>query len=129
MEIIKKSVESKDRMYCSSTGEILFSPDMPEVNDDTKAFIAYWHNEVLDQPEIKDPELAAAREEFFEKKWFELDEEMSPGEIVTKFLKEYQNEQWVVYECVFPGMACGPFTTTVYIVVKAGTVIEKDPEY
>jgi len=87
MEIIKKSVESKDRMYCSSTGEILFSPDMPEVNDDTKAFIAYWHNEVLDQPEIKDPELAAAWEEFFEKNGLSWMKKCHPERSLQSFLK------------------------------------------
>lgn len=126
MNIIEINVDdSTDRMYCPSTEEVIFSPDMKEVNEDADAFIGYWHNEILDQPEIKDPKLLDSWEKYFES-WDELMEDMDPSEIVENFLRNYQNEQWAVYQSRLTSMACGPVATTVYMVVKADTIVEKD---
>jgi len=119
---------SIDRMYCPSTDEVIFAPGYEEINENAEAFIAYWHGEVLDQPEIKDEKLLAAWEKYYEK-WDELMEEFDPFEIVEKFLEGYNNDEWIVYECTFYGMACGPVQTTVYYVVKKDTVIEVDSDY
>jgi len=127
MEIIQCSREmSVDRMYCPSTNEVIFAPDYDEINENAEAFIAYWHGEVLDQPEIKDANLKAAWEKYFEK-WDDMYEELDSWQIVDKFLEDYINSNWKVLECTFHGMACGPVSTTVYYVVKADTVIEVDP--
>jgi hypothetical protein len=127
MKLIPCSPEmSVDRMYCPSTDELIFAPDYEEINESADAFIAYWHGEVLDQPEIKDTKLKAAWDKYFEK-WDELYEELDPFEIVEKFLKSYRNAKWKVLKCTFHGMACGPISTTVYYVVKADTIIEEDP--
>jgi hypothetical protein len=127
MKIIQCSPEmDTDRMYCPSTNETIFAPYYEEINESAEAFIAYWHGEVLDQPEIKDPKLKAGWDTYFEK-WDELYEELDPYEIVEKFLKSYRNSKWKVLECTFHGMACGPVSTTVYYVVKADTIIEEDP--
>jgi len=116
---------SVDRMYCPSTDEVIFAPDYEELNENADAFIAYWHGEVLYEPSIKDEKLNSAWEEYFEK-WRGSDE-IDIWEAVEKFLTEYENPSWIVYECTFYGMACGPVSTTVYHVVKADTVIEEDP--
>jgi len=127
MKIVQcESEMSVDRMYCPSTDEVIFAPNYEEINESAEAFIAYWHGEVLDQPEIKDPKLLAAWEKYNEK-WAELSEKLDPFEIVEKFLKGYRNSQWKVMECTFHGMACGPVSTMVYYVVKADTVIDEDP--
>jgi hypothetical protein len=129
MKIIQCSPDmDTDRMYCPSTDEVIFAPDYEEINDSAEAFIAYWHGEVLDQPEIKDPKLKVAWDKYFEK-WDELSEEMFPFDIVEKFLRSYRNSKWKVFECTFHGMACGPVSTTVYYVVKDDTFIEEDPNY
>jgi hypothetical protein len=127
MKIIKCSPEmDTDRMYCPSTDETIFAPYYEEINENAEAFIAYWHGEVLDQPSITDEKLKAAWEKYFEK-WDELAEELLPFEIVEKFLKSYRISKWKVLECTFHGMACGPVSTTIYYVVKADTIIDKDP--
>lgn len=127
MKIVQCEPEmSVDRMYCPSTDEVIFAPNYEEINESAEAFIAYWHGEVLDQPEIKDPKLLAAWEKYYEK-WDELSEELDPFEIAEKFLKSYRNSQWKVMECTFYGMACGPTSTTVYYVVKSDTIIDEDP--
>lgn len=129
MKIYSCSPEmSVDRMYCPSTDEVIFAPGYEEINENADAFIAYWHGEVLDQPEIRDPKLLEAWEKYFEK-WDELMEESDPFEIVEKFLKSYRNPNWIVYECTFYGMACGPTSTIVYYVVKKNTIIQEDPNY
>lgn len=114
-----------DRMYCPSTGEVIFAPYYEEINESAEAFIAYWHGEVLDQPEIKDTKLKASWDKYLSK-WNESND-IDIFEAVEKFLKKYKNEEWIVYECTFYGMACGPTTTTIYYVVKSDTVIEEDP--
>lgn len=127
MEIIARSPEmSTDRMYCPSTDEVIFAPGYDEIDESAEAFIAYWHQEVMDEPSIKDEKLKAAWEKYYEK-WKESEKSDIWG-AVEKFLKKYKNEEWVVLECTFYRMACGPTSTTVYYVVKGDTVIEEDPE-
>lgn len=126
MKIVQCSPEmDTDRMYCPSTGEVIFAPYYEEINESAEAFIAYWHGEVLDQPEIKDTKLKASWDKYLSK-WNESND-IDIFEAVEKFLKKYKNEEWIVYECTFYGMACGPTTTTIYYVVKSDTVIEEDP--
>ena len=127
MKIVQASPNmSTDRMYCPSTNEVIFAPYFEEINEGAVSFIAYWHGEVLDQPEIKDPKIKAAWAKYFEK-WDEMYEELDPWEIVEKFLKSYKNPNWKVMECTYHGIACGPVSTTVYYVVKTDTIIEGDP--
>ena len=127
MKIVQYEPEmSVDRMYCPSTDEVIFAPYYESINDDAEAFIAYWHGEVLDQPKIKDEKLKAAWDKYFSK-WNESDD-IDIFEAIEKFLKKYKNEEWIVYECTFYGMACGPTSTTIYFVVIADTLIEEDPE-
>ena len=127
MKIIQSSPDMEvDRMYCPSTDEVIFAPYYEEINDNAEAFIAYWHCEVMDQPEIKDKKLKDAWDKYFGK-WSESDE-IDIFEAVEEFLKSWENPDWKVFECTFEGMACGPVTTTIYYVVKTDTVIELDPE-
>jgi len=119
---------STDRMYCPSTDEVIFAPYYDEINDDAKAFVAFWHGEVLDEPLIRDPKLEAAWEAIYQEWDAQEDPELGIWELVEKFLSDYENPDWIVYECTFYGMACGPVQTTVYYVVKADTIIEEDPD-
>ena len=116
-----------DRMYCPSTNEVIFAPNYEEIYDGAEAFIAYWHGEVLDEPTITDDNLATAWQNYQEI-WDELLDEFDVYELVEQFLRDYENPEWIVLECTFHGMACGPVSTTVYYVVKADTIIELNPE-
>ena len=116
----------RDRMFCPSTDEVIFAPDYEEINENADAFIAYWHGEVLDQPSITDEKLKAAWDEYYEK-WKES-EDIDIWDSVEKFLIDFENPSWIVYECTFQGMVCGPVSTTVYFVVIADTIIEEAPE-
>ena len=125
MEIIQCSPEMEyDRMYCPSTDEVIFAPDYEEINEGADAFIAYWHSEVLDEPCISDEPLEKAWNEYYEKcgKTLGITEKW---ETVEKFLCEYENPLWKVYECI----ACELSATTVYYVVKADTIIEEGLDF
>lgn len=118
---------SKDRMYCPSTDEVIFAPHYEEISEGAEAFVAYWHGEVLDEPLIRVPKLEAAWEAMYQEWDAQENPELDIWELVDKFLAEYENPDWIVYECTFYGMACGPVQTTVYYVVKSDTIIEEDP--
>ena len=119
---------STDRMYCPSTDEVIFAPGYDEISIGAKAFVACWHDEVLDHPEFNDVKLEAAWDAVFKEWDAQEDPELDLFELVPKFLSEYENPDWIVYECTFYGMACGPVQNTIYFVVKADTIIEDDPE-
>jgi hypothetical protein len=120
---------STDRMYCPSTDEVIFAPHYEEINEYADAFLAYWHGEFLDQPLIKDQNMEKVWEAIYQEWEEQEDPELEIWDLVEKFLKEYDKPGWIVYECTFYGMACGPVQTTVYYVVKEDTVIEEDPDY
>ena len=131
MELIERAPEmSTDRMYCPSTDEVIFAPGYDEINEDTEAFIAMWDAEFMKEPTINDESLKAAWEKFFND---DLNEKLEAGDYIwddfRDFLRNYDNPEWMVYECDFYGMACGPTTTTLVFVVKADTIIEEDPDY
>jgi len=131
MEIIECSPEMEiDRMYCPSTDEVIFAPGYESINEDAKAFIAQWNAEILEEPTINDESLETAWEKFYNE---DLAEKLEAGEYIwddfRNFLRNYENPEWIVYECDFYGMACGPTTTTLVFVVKADTIIEEDPDY
>ncbi len=128
MEIIKACLDMEsERMYCPSTDDVIFAPGDEEISEYAEAFIAYWHGEVLYEPVIRDEELKGAWNKLYEN-LKESDSFPDMWEIVEKFLTEYENNSWIIYECTFCGMACGPVSTTVYFVVNSDTVIEIDPE-
>ena len=127
MEIHSESPSfSYDRMYCPSTNEIICAPGFEEIETDADAFIAYWHGYVLEGPLITDIKLEADWKEYFEKR--NESGTVDLWETVENFLEDYNNPDWIVYECTFYGIANGPDRTLVYFVVKADTLIEEDPE-
>ena len=114
-----------DRMYCPSTDEVIFAPDYEEINENADAFIASWNASMLGESIITDKTLEAAWDKFYievlkDKRGYIWDD-------FRNFLKAYDNPEWIVYECDFYGMACGPTCDTLVFVVKADTVIEEDP--
>ena len=127
MEIHSESPSfSYDRMYCPSTNEIIFAHGCEEIRTNAHALIAHWHGDVLDEPLIKDSKLKADWKEYYEKR-NEL-RVVDRWELVERFFNDYNNPDWIVYECTFYGIACGPVRTLVYFVVKADTLIEEVPE-
>ena len=129
MQINSYSIEeSTDRMYCPSTGEVIFAPGYEAINQDAEAFIAYWHGDVLEEPFIKNADLKEAWDAFYSN-WDRKNPDLDLWEALEKFFHEYPNDDWIVIECIYEGIACGPVATNVYNVVLKDTVIEIDPDY
>lgn len=128
MEIKEVHVYGAGRVYCPSTGEVILDPQGEDVNTSAKAFAGYWHFDFLDEPEIKDPELAKAWRAHFDAISEDDDAGKEFYESVEEFLAGYQKPGWIVYCCTFHGMACGPVSYTVYFVVLADTIVEEADE-
>jgi len=129
MEILSYAPSmSKDRMYCPSTDEVIFAPHYDEIEMFADAMIAFWHDEFTHEPTINATGLEQAWEAVYLKWKAETDPALNIWELLNKFLSEYQNPDWIVYECTFYGMTCGPVSTTMWFVVRKDTVIEEDPD-
>ena len=124
MKIIKKETRESFELYNPTTDEYVVN----EMIDETaKDFIGYWIDEVFREPCFNNSVL--------QKEWygFEADyvtptEDHMELEDVEKFLQGYENEDWIVYEIITHGMACGPTTNTVWFVVNK-EVIYNEIEY
>lgn len=113
------------RVYCPSTDEVLVY--LEDIMEEASALIAYYLLGYLDEPFIKNEKLAAAWDTYYAR-WNEMDEDMRDWEKLEKFLKEYDQPEWIAMEHTDHGIACGPIGQTVYWVVKADSIIEDAPE-
>ena len=101
-------------LYCPATGvQILSEEDM---NDDAPSFVGYWLDEFMTEPTIKNKQLAADWEKFYDE--FEEKQNREPKyNEVEQFLIDYPEQNWVIYKITTCGMACGPVCNTVYIIL------------
>lgn len=106
-------------LYCPSTGEKILSPE--DVNENAKSLKAYWVDEVMYEPFIKDEALEQAWKVFIEKYEEEHDEFPDYEEIET-FLVNYPEPNWVIYKITNHGIACGPVWSTVWQIIDMNTV-------
>ncbi len=125
MELIKKTVSTKERMYCPSTDEVLFAPDLKNINVKADAFIGCWQSISMDRPSIKDQELKDAWRHYVEKN---IDKSNPTWQDYQEFFRQYENPGWIAYECEFRGDPSLPFVFTDIYVVKADTILEEDPK-
>ena len=125
MELIKKTVSLTERIYCPSTDEVLIAPDLKNINSKAEAFIGCWQSIALDRPSIKNQDLKDAWSRYVEKN---LKKTHPTWEDYQAFFREYENPNWVAYECEFRGDPSMPFFLTDIYVVKADTVLEEDPK-
>ncbi len=110
-------------LYSPSTGEVLCNEETG-FNQDAKSLKGFWINEVLTEPIIIDSSLKTAWIKFLEK--CEEEEELfTPTyDHLVKFLKDYDNPTWIVFEITNCGMACGPSSSTVWYVVDMEIQLE-----
>lgn len=106
--------------YCPATGHLILS-DGGDGTENAKSLKGLWVDEVFEEPTFKDETFQKAWEEYYEK---HLDEDTDfEFDILEKFLKETKNETWVCYKITTSGMACGPVSTTVWLVIDMDTEI------
>ena len=125
MKLTHEQAGSGLRMYCSDTDEVIFDSSLEFVNSDAKAFAAIWWAETMDEPDIKDDQLAEAWKQRCSKGGDDFPDDWDD---VLNFLEARDSPEWEAIECMFEGMACGPVSYSAVFVVKVGTVVEEDPE-
>lgn len=125
MEYIEKIVSTQESMFCPSTGEVMFSPDMKYINSNADAFIGCWSRVRMNKPSIKDEKLKDAWKIYYKQN---LKKGKAAWEEYQRFFKEYENPQWIAYECKFIMVAYVTFKFTDIYVVKADTIIESVAE-
>ena len=101
--------------YCPFTGEYILLDDEP-CNEDAKSLIAYWVDEVIDEPMIKSETLRQEWETFYKKKGGRY---TYTWNALEKFLKQYPEPFWVCFKITICGMGCaGPTSTVVWKVLN-----------
>jgi len=126
MEYIETIVNANDRMYCPSTDEVIFAPGNKYINSNADAFIGRWSRGSMKTTSAKDRELKKAWKAYYKEN---IKKKKSEWEEYQAFFKEYDNPEWIVYECKHLLIACVTIKITDIYVVKADTIIEADPEY
>ncbi len=121
MKIVKCEPNDDEKLFCPSTGEVIFGPEIEEINVTAEAFVAYWHYEVIGEPVINNEDLRIAWDDYYGKYLETYEGYYEIWEALMNFLDEYNNPEWIVYECTFSGLACGPVSYTVWYVVKSDT--------
>jgi hypothetical protein len=120
MQLLNLELEHLN-LFCPATGEEILSPE--DVNESAKSLKAYWVDEVMYEPFIKDEALEQAWKVFIEKYEEEHDDLPDSGEI-EDFLVNYPEPNWVIYKITTCGMACGPVWSTVWNIIDMNTVNE-----
>lgn len=130
MEIIKKDFSfDYDMIHCPTTNEYIFAPGWESFDFKAKAFIAHWLDDEMDEPIFNNTDFQATWEKVYH--IWEEEESNKPNlhEVLEKFLAEYENPYWIVYELMVSGASCGPCSNTAYFVVRRDTLVETDPDY
>lgn len=111
MQLIKLSMpfgeEPKD-FYCPVTGRKILSA---EDCDSSPATVGIWTNFLPNEPVMITERLTAAWSEFME------DDERLDEEGVDGFLASVDIDGMVAFEITSSGMACGPISSTVWLVI------------
>jgi hypothetical protein len=110
--------------FCPVTGVQILGES--HCDESAPSLKAYWVDEVMDEPVIKDPGLEAAWAQLLEK--FEEDEDgdFLMGDDLKKFLTNYVAPNWSVFEITTSGMSCGPTSSTVWLVIDLNTELEEE---
>jgi len=77
---------STDSIYCPLTDEVIFVPNYDRFNDNAEAFVAFWPEETIDKPMIKDPKLQATWEAIYQELYAQENSERNIWELLKKFL-------------------------------------------
>jgi hypothetical protein len=109
------------KMYNPVAGDTIVDE---ECDDDAESLIGYWIDEVFEEPIMNNQVFLTAWEEYSVKYRDEHDDESPDYDALGVFLREYENPAWKVIEITSYGMACGPVSHTVWMVVDKDTVVE-----
>jgi hypothetical protein len=108
-------------MFNTITNEIIIEG---ECDDDAESLIAYWLGDLFEEPLIKDETFKAEWEAYVTE--YEKENNCQPGFAeLESFIERYDSTSWIAYEITSYGMACGPVTSTVLLVVNKDVIVEE----
>lgn len=110
------------KIYNPVAGDTIIDDDC---DDEAESLIAYWVTEVFEEPVMNDNTFAEAWNKYTSDYKNDNDGESPDYDALIKFLSEYENPEWKVLEITSYGMACGPITSTLCMVVKKDCVFEE----
>ena len=105
--------------FCPATGEFILLENEP-INEEAQSLMGYWQSDVISEPCIMNSDFQDAWDAYIQDgDGDEEDEDKeSPGwEEVEAFLEKYKNPNWVVFCITNRGMACGPVSSTAWLVI------------
>lgn len=100
--------EDLDQFFCPLTGEQILFEDAVQASPAT---VGIWYHEVPDDPELVKGDLANSWKQFLQ------DEEKLWDEGVDGFLASVESEDLVAFELTSFGIACGPVSSTFWVVL------------
>lgn len=113
MQIIELELNHLN-FFCPATGQ----PIISESEDHTTNAVslrALWIDEVFDEPAFRDEKFQEDWETYSEKHFDEDEDNLY--EVQEEFLKTYPKPNWVTFKITTSGMACGPISSTVWLVI------------
>lgn len=125
MKIITHSIDDYERLYCPSTGEVIFSIWNEFIEYRAIAVAGYWNDDGIEEPKINDNALQARWNSFLEAKT--KNGGLPEWEEVIAFLRDFDNDDWIVYDCSYNISVAGTFCFC--FVVKKDAIFEDDPDY
>jgi len=120
MQIIEIEL-SHSNFYCPVTGEVISDEDAPPMNENAKSLMGFWIDAVLEEPIINDKILKSSWNRYVKKFEKESGEDYPDCADLRKFLADYKNPTWIVFEITSSGIGHGIHSDTVWYVIDMET--------
>ena len=124
MQIIELRL-SHFNLYSPANGEQIATEELG-FNENAKSLMAYWMDEVMGEPFIKDLEFSAKWEKLVAEKEDDLLDYLDYYEALETFLKEYPCSTWMVFKITTGTEAGGSGDETAWFVIDMEAVSEEN---
>ena len=120
MQIVELEL-SHLNFYCPATGEVITDEDAPPMNENAQSLMGFWISEVLQEPIIKNKSLETGWKKYVKKIEEESGGDYPDDEDLRKFLTDFKEPTWVVFEITNSGVGHGFDSNTVWFVIDMET--------
>ena len=126
MEIIQLSLP-QGNFYNPDNGEFITDGAYDSIKNGIKSLKGLWNHEIIDSPDLFDRKLAEAWDTQYDAFSLKEDESLDGGYLYTdyeqmleKFLKEFEHENWAAFKVLNTEFGCGPSTCINWYVLDFG---------
>jgi hypothetical protein len=86
---------TQNPFHCPVSGDFIIKEGDP-LYENASSLIAYRHNEFFEEPLIKDPVFAKARQDFYEegRESLEEDDDLEASDLLEAFFDNYHEDNW-----------------------------------